>query len=224
MQHDYAELMQLWDRGERGLPGMPDETVQPPDPPALPALERKREVADDLEASVKHLCECAHTRLQAELLARIHSMPYQFFENLTIALLRLIGVGSSSHALGHHTGKPGDRGIDGVIMQDELGLESIFVQAKRLRPGHAVPISDVRDFAGSLDAHHAAKGVFVTTGQFSLSAKSFVSALSRKVVLVDGLKLTTMMIRHNFGVATTRTFHIRKLDETYFSAGVNINP
>jgi restriction system protein len=113
-------------------------------------------------------------------------------------------------------GKSHDGGIDGVIMADELGLDAIYLQAKRYKLGTTVPISHVRDFVGSLEAHHAAKGVFVTTGHFSASAKDFVRAIQRRVVLVDGAKLADIMIRHNIGVQVKQTFQFKELKLDYF--------
>ena len=93
-----------------------------------------------------------------------------------------------------------DGGVDGVIHQDELGLDYLYIQAKRYKPSTTVPLAAVRDFAGSLEAHKAPKGVFVTTARFPDSARSFVAAIPRRIALVDGDQLADLMVRHNIGV------------------------
>jgi restriction system protein len=128
-----------------------------------------------------------------------------------------MGYGARRRDLSRHVGKSGDGGIDAIITQDELGLDSIFVQAKRLRPSTTVPVADVRDFAGSLEAMHATKGIFVSTAQFSDPARTFVAALTRRVVLNDGAKLTDLMIRHNLGVTIRQTYLIKDIEPGYFA-------
>jgi restriction system protein len=121
--------------------------------------------------------------------------------------------------LARRLGRRGDGGVDGMLALDELGLDVIYVQAKRLRPGNAVPVSDVRDFVGSLEAHHATKGVFIATSHFTGSARSVVRQISRRVALVDGVGMADLMIRHNIGVRTAESYQLKKLDTDYFAAG-----
>lgn len=113
-----------------------------------------------------------------------------------------------------------DGGVDGLIWADELGLD-IYLQAKRLQPRNAVPVSEVRDFAGSLDAHRASKGIFVTTSHFSAAAASFCQQVSRRVVLVDGVQFAELMIRHNIGVSVQQSYQIKRVDSDYFRRGVS---
>jgi len=174
----------------------------------------EEQVAFDLAAA--HLQ--AHQSLAEEIIARIHAQPPDFFESLVIDVLLAMGYGGHRPALARHLGCTGDGGVDGFISQDELGLDVIYLQAKRLRPGVAVPVSEVRDFAGSLDAHQAAKGIFVTTSHFSDSAMEFVQRVSRRVVLVDGYRFSGIMIRHNIGVWVKESFQIKRIDTNYFSA------
>jgi restriction system protein len=157
-----------------------------------------------------------HARLSEALLARIHINSPQFFEHLIVDVLLRLGYGGRHRDLARCIGQSHDGGIDAMIARDELGLDMVYVQAKRLRPGTLVPISQVRDFAGSLEARRAASGIFVTTARFSASAYEFTAAVSRRVVLVDGLKLADIMIRHNIGVAVRETYQFKDIVPEYF--------
>lgn len=179
----------------------------------LAEARTEEQVTYDLAAA--HLL--AQTSLAEEIIARIHAQPPDFFENLVIDVLLAMGYGGHRAALARHLGSTGDGGVDGFIAQDELGLDVIYLQAKRLRPGVAVPVSEVRDFTGSLDAHQAAKGIFVTTSHFSESATDFVQRVSRRVVLVDGYRFSGIMIRHNIGVWVKESYQVKRIDPNYFS-------
>lgn len=171
-------------------------------------------------SALTNLARAAQTILQRELIARIHAQPPAFFERLVLDLLLAMGYGADRADMARCLGRSGDGGIDGVITLDELSLEQICIQAKRLKPGVAVPISDVRDFAGSLEARHASKGVFVATTHFSSGAEAFCAKLSRRVVLIDGERLAALMIRHNIGVRVQHSFELKALDKSYFSIPV----
>jgi len=158
-----------------------------------------------------------------ELLGFIHAQTPEFFEHLIIDLLLALGYGGRRRDLAKRLGRSGDGGVDGVIAQDELGLDVIYFQAKRLRPGSLVPVSDVRDFAGSLDAHRASKGIFVATGHFSAAAQDFVGQLTRRLALIDGMELCHLMIRHNIGVKVKESYQIKRVDLDYFGAAASAN-
>ncbi len=147
----------------------------------------------------------------------IHAQGPEFFEQLVIDVLLAMGYGGRRRDLAARLGRTGDGGVDGVIAQDELGLDLIYLQAKRLRPSTTVPVGDVRDFAGSLDAHHAVKGIFVTTCRFSEPAVSFCEKVTRRVVLIDGPRFAELMIRHNIGVRVKNSYQIKRIDLDYFS-------
>ncbi len=206
MTEDYEQLMKLR-----------PESLSPSD--AAPTIDIKTAalVASSYKQTVQSLYDESQTALRHELLGRIHAMSFQFFERLIIDLLLAMGYGARRRDLSRSVGKSHDGGIDGIIAQDELGLEQIYVQAKRLRPGSVVAVSDVRNFAGSLEAAHANKGIFVTTGQFSPASLEFARAVTRRLVLMDGVQLTDMMIRHNLGVATVETFQVKHLEAAYFA-------
>lgn len=128
-----------------------------------------------------------------------------------------MGYGGSAPEAGQRIGKSGDGGIDGLINEDVLGLDSVYLQAKRYAPGNVIGVEKVREFAGSLVERGANKGVFVTTSYFAPNAKTFAERIPQKLVLIDGELLTQLMIRHNVGVRTIRTLEVKKLDLDYFN-------
>ena len=168
------------------------------------------------EEQVALLHQALNVELSSELIARVHSFTPAFFERLIVDLLLAMGYGGGRAEMGHALGRSGDGGIDGVIKEDELGLDVVYVQAKRYAPDNAVPVREIRDFVGSLEGHRASKGVFVTTSSFPDSAREFVGRVSKRVILIDGKELARLMIRHNVGVRTKDTYEIKKIDEDYF--------
>lgn len=163
----------------------------------------------------------AHSQLESaladDLIQRIRTRPPAFFEKLVVQLLVGMGYGGSvtdiSKAL---VGGTGDGGVDGVIDQDPLGLDRIYVQAKRYANGNTVGASAIRDFFGSLDRFKATKGLFVTASTFTPSARDTATHLSKRIVLIDGDQLTRLMIRHGIGCRIDETLHIKSLDEEFF--------
>jgi restriction system protein len=163
----------------------------------------------------------AHRQLEValadELMQRIRSGTPEFFESLVVRLLVGLGYGGSvtdlSKAL---VGGTGDGGVDGVIDQDQLGLDRIYVQAKRYAEGNTVGSGAIRDFFGSLDRFKASKGLFVTASSFSSSARETAELLSKRIVLIDGDQLTRLMIRHGVGCRIEETLYVKKVDEEFF--------
>jgi restriction system protein len=154
--------------------------------------------------------------LGKELLSRILAAPPDFFERLVIALLLAMGYGGTDFQAGKVLGKSGDGGVDGVIAQDPLGLDRVYVQAKRYASEVVVGPSQIRDFFGSLDDFKASKGLFVTTSAFTKTATETAARLSKRIVLIDGNQLAALMIRHNVGCRTEERFEIKRIDEDYF--------
>jgi len=154
--------------------------------------------------------------LANEIVHRVHSFSSGFFERLIVDLLVRMGYGGGRSEMGRALGRIGDGGIDGVIKEDELGLDVVYVQAKRFEPERPVPLREVRDFVGALDGHRAAKGVFVTTSYFPESAHDFIARVSRRVVLIDGVELANLMIRHCIGIRVRDKYEIKRIDEDYF--------
>ena len=154
--------------------------------------------------------------LQAELLERIYAEPPVFFERLIIALLVGMGYGSSRDATAKHLGRAGDEGVDGVISCDVLGLEQIYVQAKRFAPSQVIVRSDVQAFAGSLIGLGASRGVFVTTSDFTAGAVDYAKHVPQRIVLIDGATLAELMIEYDIGVRTVTHHVLKQVDETFF--------
>lgn len=169
------------------------------------------------ESQLGQLLRKVQEALADELIARIHANTPEFFEQLVIDVLSAMGYGSPHGEAGQRLGRSHDGGIDGLVALDALGLDHIYIQAKRLKPGVAVPVAEVRDFAGSLEARHAGKGVFVTTTHFSPGAVEFCSRISRRLVLVDGQRLAGLMMRYNIGVRVQQSYEIKLIDPGYFS-------
>ena len=157
-----------------------------------------------------------HQALSSELLSKILFARPDFFERLVVQLLVAMGYGGSAIEAGKALGKSGDGGVDGVIDQDALGLDRIYVQAKRYADSNKVASGEIRDFFGSLDRFKASKGLFVTTSSFSPSAKETADLLSKRIVLIDGRQLTRLMIRFDIGCRIEETLHIKKIDEEFF--------
>lgn len=156
-------------------------------------------------------------QLASNLLETILKNPPSFFEQLVVDLLVAMGYGGSRKDAGQALGKTGDGGIDGIIKEDKLGLDIIYLQAKRYGVDNVVPSREVRDFTGSLEGHGAQKGVLITTSSFTKDGIEFVKRLQqKKIVLIDGEKLTQLMIDNDIGVSTTSTYTIKKIDLDYF--------
>ena len=155
-------------------------------------------------------------QLGNDLLDRILSAPPDFFERLVVKLLTAMGYGGSTAEAARALGRSGDGGVDGVIDQDALGLDRIYVQAKRYARDNAVGSGAIRDFFGSLDRFKAAKGLFVTTSSFTNSARETADFLSKRIVLVDGVLLTKLMIRHEVGCRIEEALYVKRIDEEFF--------
>ena len=153
--------------------------------------------------------------LASELLDAIKQQPPHFFERLVIDLLVSMGYGGTRRDAGQAVGRSGDGGIDGTIKEDRLGLDVIYVQAKRWEGPVGSP--DVQKFAGALAGQKAKKGVFLTTSTFSQAAREYAKLIDTKIVLIDGENLTQLMIDHGIGVTTTATYEIKRIDTDYFS-------
>ena len=186
------------------------------DQPSLttrPTLEAQKHTPDE-QMRLAH--KQIDTVLAQDLLDRIREAPPEFFERLIVNLLLSMGYGGSTEEAGRTLGRSGDDGVDGVIDQDALGLDRVYIQAKRYALGNSIGPGAIRDFFGSLDRHKAAKGLFVTTSSFSGAAKETAEFLSKRIVLIDGSQLAKLMIRHSVGCRIEDTLYIKKIDEEFF--------
>ncbi|RUP10304.1 restriction endonuclease [Hyphomicrobium sp.] len=169
------------------------------------------------EEQIEAAYQAVLTVLRADLLDRISQNSPTFFEKLIVELLVAIGYGGSHKNAAMQLGRSGDGGVDGVVNEDRLGLDRVYIQAKRYAPTNSVGRPDVQAFVGSLVGLGATKGVFVTTSTFSSQARDFVKHLAQRVILIDGHQLAELMIEHNVGIRTSRAIEFKRLDEDFFS-------
>lgn len=154
--------------------------------------------------------------LATELLDKLKENSFQYFENFVIQLLQKMGYGEFREDATQHTGQSGDNGIDGIISQDRLGLENVYIQAKRFT-NNSVGSPEIRNFIGSLALQGVNKGVFLTTSKFSSSAiQTALDSKQQKIILIDGKELTELAIEYNLGVQVAETIEIKKIDLDYF--------
>lgn len=152
--------------------------------------------------------------LSQEVLNEIMNCSPGFFENLVVELLVKMGYGGSRKEAGQVIGKTGDGGIDGIIKEDKLGLDTIYIQAKRWE--NVIGRPEIQKFVGALQGNRAKKGIFITTSHFTKEAREYVNMIENKVVLIDGENLTDLMIEFNLGVSTINVFTIKRIDSDYF--------
>lgn len=157
-----------------------------------------------------------NSALKADLLNRILESSPAFFEHVIVELLVGMGYGGSHEDAARRLGKSGDGGIDGIIDEDRLGLDRIYVQAKRYAPGNSVGRPEIQGFVGSLVGLGASKGVFVTTSNFSKQALDFSAGLQQRVILIDGQRLCELMVEYGVGVRVNRLIEVKRLDEDFF--------
>ncbi len=166
-----------------------------------------------LEASYQDVRQ----KLAVDLLDRVKAASPAFFEKLVVDLLVALGYGGSRKDAGQAVGHSGDGGIDGIIKEDRLGLDAVYIQAKRWDATVGRPV--VQAFAGSLEGQRARKGVVITTSDFSKEAKEYVHKIEKKIVLIDGVQLAQLMIDNDVGVAEVVCYRVKKLDLDYFGEG-----
>lgn len=155
--------------------------------------------------------------LRDDLLAALLEVTPTRFERLILDLLTSMGFGRGATGRSQLTPVSGDGGIDGIINEDALGLDAVYIQAKRYALDNKVSRPDIQRFVGSLTGESATKGVFVTTSSFSKEAKAYVDRVQQRVVLIDGVELANLMISHGVGVRVETTYVIKSLDEQYFT-------
>ena len=180
--------------------------------PAEPATPQR-------EVTPEEMIESGYDRhnaaLAEELRQKLLACSPEFFEQIVIDLLVKMGYGGSVADAGRAVGRSGDQGIDGLIKEDKLGLDTIYVQAKRWATTVGRP--EIQQFTGALHGQHARKGVFLTTSSFSQDARDYVARIDVRIVLIDGQELARLMIQHGVGVTTVETYELKRLDSDYFS-------
>jgi len=172
-------------------------------------------------ATPDEVLRVAHKRVNAalasDLIDRVREASPYFFENLVIQLLLAMGYGGSSEDAAAALGQSGDDGVDGVIDQDPLGVDQIYVQAKRYAEGNNIGAGAIRDFFGALNLKRAQKGIFFTTSEFSSAAIQTANDLGTRIVLIDGMQFARLLITYNIGCRDEEILHIKKIDEEFFS-------
>ncbi|MBD3277589.1 MAG: restriction endonuclease, partial [Candidatus Aegiribacteria sp.] len=158
--------------------------------------------------------------LSEELLSYVLLSTPGFFEKLVIELLVKMGYGGSQRDAARAVGQSGDEGIDGIIDEDRLGLDTIYVQAKKWKKSSSVGRPEIQKFVGALHGKRAKKGIFITTTSFSNEARDYVSTIDPKVVLIDGPRLTDLMIDYGIGVTSRTQYELKDLDSDYFGETV----
>jgi restriction system protein len=178
-----------------------------------------QETEVDQETTPEEALESAYGRLRyslaADVVQQVNSASPSLFEKLVVELLLKMGYGGSRQDAGRAIGKSGDEGIDGIIKEDRLGLDIIYIQAKRWEATVGRP--DVQKFAGALQGQRAKKGIMLTTSSFSPEARTFVSQIDSKIILIDGEELAELMIDHNLGVSPMANYEVKKIDTDYFT-------
>lgn len=177
------------------------------------------EIGEEGEKTPEEYIEYGYSRLRGalaeEILNRVAQMPPAFFEKLVVDLLLAMGYGGSQRDAGRAVGRGADEGIDGVIKEDKLGLDSVYIQAKRWQ--NTVGRPEIQRFAGALQGQRARKGIFITTSEFTKEAEMYAASIQSSIVLVNGAQLAELMIDHGIGVTSVSTFEIKRLDSDYFT-------
>lgn len=157
-----------------------------------------------------------HNELAEQLLEKIKDNTWQFFEDLVVDLMVKMGYGGSRNRAGENLKRTSDEGIDGIINEDKLGLDLIYLQAKRWTNDGGIGRPEIQKFVGALHGQRAKKGVFITTSYFARTAYEYVKTIDPKVVLIDGVTLANLMIENNVGTSTVESYQIKKVDLDYF--------
>lgn len=159
-----------------------------------------------------------HNELAIELLEKVKSNTWQFFEDLVVDLMVKMGYGGSRNKAGEKLKRTSDEGIDGIINEDKLGLDVIYLQAKKWTSEGGIGRPEIQKFVGALHGQRAKKGVFITTSYFSKTSYEYVKTIDPKVILIDGQALANLMIENNVGTSTVESYQIKKIDLDYFES------
>jgi restriction system protein len=183
-----------------------------------PKNKEEKEISSAPTQSPEESFEYGYQRIRQvlieDLLNRVKNGSPKFFERLVVDLLVRVGYGGSIKEAGKAMGKSGDEGIDGIIKEDVLGLDVIYIQAKKWDGFVGRP--EIQKFAGALQGQRAKKGIFITTGSFSKEAQEYISKIDTKIVLIDGKQLVELMLDYNVGVSVVRSVEMKKIDSDYF--------
>jgi len=166
------------------------------------------------EEALENAFQRINESIADDILENVKSCSPSYFEKLVVGLLVEMGYGGSRKEAGEVLGKTGDGGIDGIIKEDKLGLDIIYIQAKRW--DNVVSRPEIQKFVGALQGQRARKGIFITTSHFSKEAEDYVQSIENKVILIDGQRLAQLMIENNLGVSIVNNYAVKKIDSDYF--------
>jgi restriction system protein len=189
---------------------------RPADPAALTVSASQPEAKETPEEALERNSKLLHDALANDLLETVRNGTPAAFEQLVVDLLLAMGYGGSDEDAGKVVGRSGDGGVDGIIKQDRLGLDAVYVQAKRWKDVVGSP--ELMKFSGGLTGKRASKGVFITTSGFTRDASEYAERLSQKIVLIDGRELASLMIKYNVGVTRAQKYELKRLDQGYFDS------
>lgn len=167
------------------------------------------------EEQIEEAYENLRENLTSEILSQLKDSSPTFFEKIVVEVLVKMGYGGSRKDAGEAIGKSGDEGIDGTIKEDRLGLDIIYIQAKKWE--NTVTRPEIQKFAGALQGKRAKKGIFITTSAFSQGCEEYVATIDSKIILIDGQRLAKLMIDFNVGVSTEAIYELKKVDSDYFA-------
>ena len=184
------------------------------------AFGQDEDHSDTPEEALDRAVRQMNSALETDVLNRVRDASPAFLERVTIKLLTAMGYGGGDAKMARMTGRSGDGGIDGIIREDALGLDEVYVQAKRYTEGNNVGPDDLSSFGGAIDLAGTTKGVFVTTATFTRDAKGYVQKSPKRIVLIDGAELARLMVRHGIGVRGLARYEIKGIDEDYFEQDV----
>jgi restriction system protein len=224
-------LIQITDRGHEVLSRKPERidgafleqfqefkdfqarsnSQQEAEPAQTPSIERQTP-----EETIEQSYMALRSQLADELLEQIKGCSSDFFERLVVDVIVAMGYGGTQRDAARATQRSNDGGIDGIIKQDRLGLDTIYIQAKKWDESRPIHRPEIQKFAGALQGVRARKGIFITTSSFSDGAREYVATIDSKIVLIDGTELAQLMIDHGIGVTPHQTYEIKRLDSDYF--------
>lgn len=167
------------------------------------------------EEQIEDAYEKLRVNLTSEILSQLKDSSPSFFEKVVVEVLVKMGYGGSRKDAGEAIGRSGDEGIDGIIKEDRLGLDIIYIQAKKW--GNTVSRPEIQKFAGALQGKRAKKGIFITTSEFSQGCEEYIAAIDSKIILIDGQRLAQLMIDFNVGVSTEAIYELKRVDSDYFA-------
>lgn len=184
---------------------------------SIDEVDKKRGVVIETpEETLSRVADELNNSLKADVLDRVRNADPSFLERAVVDLLIRMGYGGGDPENGRVTGGSGDGGVDGTIREDALGLDEVYVQAKRYADGNTVGRDALNSFVGAIDVAGTTKGVFVTTSSFTKAARDYVSKSPKRIILIDGEELARLMVRHGIGVRTKETWEIKRIDEDWF--------